>query len=104
LAIDRPANRLYWNDNERKTIESSELDGTGRHVIVNEVPQPYGLVVVGTHLYWTDWQTEALHRADKESGAERIVIRDRLVGLMNIRSVQVNVTINLYIKTAFLYY
>ncbi|KAF4523621.1 hypothetical protein B566_EDAN010130, partial [Ephemera danica] len=88
LAIDRPAGRLYWNDGKLKTIESSELDGTGRHVVVTEVPHPYGLVVVGSHLYWTDWQTEALHRADKESGAERIIIRDRLEGLMDIRSVQ----------------
>jgi low-density lipoprotein receptor-related protein 4 len=85
LAIDRPAGRLYWNDGKMKCIESSNLDGTGRKQILTEVPHPYGLVVVGTHIYWTDWQTEALHRADKDTGAEMVIIRDRLQGLMTIR-------------------
>ncbi|CAB3366747.1 Hypothetical predicted protein [Cloeon dipterum] len=88
LAIDRPAGRLYWNDGKMKTIESSTLDGTDRRLILGDVPHPYGLVVVGTHIYWTDWQTEALHRAEKENGADRVIIRDRLQGLMTIRSVQ----------------
>ncbi|GLH14008.1 Putative vitellogenin receptor [Gryllus bimaculatus] len=90
LAIDRPAGRIYWCDGKRKTIESTDLSGHDRHVIVTEVPHPYGLVIVGSHVYWTDWHTEALHRADKRNGSESIVIRDKLEGLMDIRSVQVD--------------
>lgn len=67
LAIDRPAGRLYWNDGKRNTIESCDLDGKNRRLILSKVPHPYGLVVVGNHIYWTDWKTEALHRADKVS-------------------------------------
>lgn len=68
LAIDRPANRLYWNDAKLSTIESSDLHGKDRKLVINNVPHPYGLVVVGNHVYWTDWQTRALHRADKSTG------------------------------------
>lgn len=68
LAIDRPTNRLYWNDAKLSTIESSDLNGKDRKLIINNVPHPYGLVVVGSHVYWTDWQTRALHRADKNTG------------------------------------
>lgn len=89
LAIDRPSERLYWNDGKQKTIESSDLNGQDRQVIVTEVPHPYGLVIVGNHMYWTDWHTEALHRADKSNGSDQIIIRDKLSGLMDIRSVQV---------------
>lgn len=88
LAIDRPSNRLYWNDAKLNTIESSDLNGNDRKMIIENVPHPYGLVVVGNHIYWTDWQTKALHRADKSSGADRTIIKDKLEGLMDVRSVQ----------------
>jgi len=92
LAIDRPAGRLYWNDGQRKTIESSDLSGRDRHIVVTGVPHPYGLVIVGIHMYWTDWQTYALHRADKISGNDSTIIRGKLEGLMDVRSVQVRPT------------
>lgn len=88
LAIDRPAGRLYWNDGKLHTIESSDLNGAGRKIIITNVPHPYGLVVVGNHMYWTDWQTQALHRAEKLSGSDRAIIREKLDGLMDVRSVQ----------------
>lgn len=37
LAIDRPSGRLYWNDAKRRSIESSDLQGRDRRVIVKEV-------------------------------------------------------------------
>lgn len=89
LAIDRPAGRLYWNDAKLKTIESIHLDGTDRQTVLKELPHPYGLVIVGSHIYWTDWETEALHRAEKSNGSDRTVIRSHLQGLMDIRSIQV---------------
>lgn len=89
LAIDRPSERLYWNDGKHKTIENSDLNGKDRRVIVSDVPHPYGLVIVGSHMYWTDWKTEALHRAEKGNGSDRVIIRSKLEGLMDIRSVQV---------------
>ncbi|RZC38041.1 low-density lipoprotein receptor-related protein 4, partial [Asbolus verrucosus] len=88
LAIDRPTERLYWNDGKLNTIESSDLKGNDRKVIITDAPHPYGLVVVGNHIYWTDWQTEALHRAEKTNGTDKMIIRDKLDGLMDVRSVQ----------------
>ncbi|XP_074041420.1 LDL receptor related protein 4 isoform X2 [Leptinotarsa decemlineata] len=88
LAIDRPSNRLFWNDAKLNTIESSELNGKDRKLVIRDVQHPYGLVVVGNHIYWTDWQTKALHRADKNTGADPTTIRDKLEGLMDVRSVQ----------------
>lgn len=89
LAIDRPSNRLYWNDAKLKTIESIHLDGVDRQTVLTDLPHPYGLVIVGSHIYWTDWETQALHRAEKSNGSDRTVIRSHLRGLMDIRSIQV---------------
>lgn len=68
LTIDRPESRLYWNDAKLGNIECSDLYGKDRKLIMSNLPHPYGLVVVGNHVYWTDWQTEALHRAEKNTG------------------------------------
>lgn len=40
-------------------------------------------------MYWTDWKTQSVHRAEKESGNDSQIIRKGLEGLMDIRSVQV---------------
>ncbi|XP_072942146.1 low-density lipoprotein receptor-related protein 4 [Epargyreus clarus] len=88
LAVDRIEGRLYWNDAKEFTIESSDFNGNDRRVLMKEVPYPYGIVIVGQHIYWTDWKTKALHRADKSNGKEQLIIRDNLDGLMDIRAIQ----------------
>lgn len=80
---------MYWSDAKLGTIESSDLNGKDRRNVLKDVPYPYGVVVVGLHVYWTDWKTKALHRADKINGTERTIIREDLVGLMDVRSIQV---------------
>lgn len=90
LAIDSIEGRLYWNDAKVLTIESSDFDGNDRRVVLSKVPYPYGIVIVGQHIYWTDWKTKALHRADKANAKDGIVIRENLEGLMDIRAIQVD--------------
>lgn len=89
LAIDRTEGRLYWNDAKILTIESSDFNGNDRKTVLSNVPYPYGIVIVGQHVYWTDWKTKSLHRADKTNGKDPIIIRENLEGLMDIRAVQV---------------
>ena len=49
-------------------IETCDLDGGGRRVLVERVPHPYGLAVAGPYIYWTDWKLKAVARADKRTG------------------------------------
>ncbi|XP_048480934.1 low-density lipoprotein receptor-related protein 4 [Plutella xylostella] len=88
LAIDRIEGRLYWNDAKVLTIESSDFNGDDRRTVISDVPYPYGIVIVGQHIYWTDWKTKSLHRADKTNGKDQLVVRENLEGLMDIRAVQ----------------
>ncbi|CAH0397300.1 unnamed protein product [Chilo suppressalis] len=88
LAIDNIEGRLYWNDAKILTIESSDFDGNDRKTVLSNVPYPYGIVIVGQHIYWTDWKTSALHRADKSDPKTSTIIREKLEGLMDIRAVQ----------------
>jgi len=51
------------------------------------VQHPYGLTLLDSYIYWTDWQTRSIHRADKDTGANVILVRANLPGLMDIQAV-----------------
>lgn len=68
-------------------IEASDLNGQNRHTLVTPVQHPYGLTLLGSHIYWTDWQSRSIQRADKNSGANTITVRANLPGLMDIQAV-----------------
>lgn len=53
MAIDHMNARLYWSDSFRKTIESSNLDGSQRSTVLNtDVHQPLGINIFENSLYW----------------------------------------------------
>ena len=90
LSIDLFADRIYWNDAKRKLIESADLTGNERRVIVEKVEHPYGLAVVGDFVYWSDWHERALLRAKKSDGKNRKVVLENLEGIMDLRYADVS--------------
>ncbi|CAI9607028.1 unnamed protein product [Staurois parvus] len=87
LAVDKAGSQLLWADAHTERIEASDLMGRNRRILVSPVQHPYGLTLLGAHIYWTDWQTRKIQRADKDTGANVIVVRDNLPGLMDIQAV-----------------
>ncbi|XP_076032620.1 low-density lipoprotein receptor-related protein 4-like isoform X2 [Oratosquilla oratoria] len=78
---------LYWTDAKTDSIQAINLDGTNRRPIVKDIRHPYGVAVLGNMVYWTDWETKALHRAEKDKGQFITVVRRGLAGLMDIKAV-----------------
>ena len=72
-----------------QVIECADLNGLNRRILVSSIPHPYGLTIAGNYLYWTDWQTKAVHRANKMTGDEVRTVAENLQGLMDIHAVQV---------------
>ncbi|XP_057187146.1 low-density lipoprotein receptor-related protein 4 isoform X1 [Triplophysa rosa] len=87
LAIDRASSQLLWADAHTERIEASDLNGLNRRTLVSPVQHPYGLTLLGAHMYWTDWQSRSIHRADKDTGGNSITVRSNLPGLMDIQAV-----------------
>uniref|UniRef100_A0A673NGJ6 Low density lipoprotein receptor-related protein 4 n=1 Tax=Sinocyclocheilus rhinocerous TaxID=307959 RepID=A0A673NGJ6_9TELE len=113
LAVDSVGRKIYWTDtgtnrievanlngSMRKVlvwqnldsprairIEASDLNGSNRRTLVSPVQHPYGLTLLGPHMYWTDWQSRSIHRADKDTGTNTITVRSNLPGLMDIQAV-----------------
>lgn len=54
---------------------------------MSPVQHPYGLTLLDSYIYWTDWQTRSIHRADKGTGSNVILVRSNLPGLMDIQAV-----------------
>ncbi|GAB6033184.1 Low-density lipoprotein receptor- protein 4 [Chamberlinius hualienensis] len=90
LTIDRPFSRLIWADANTHVIEMSDLNGNNRQILVDNVAHPYGLTLLGDWIYWTDWQLQSIIRANKRTGQDREVMREKLPGLMDIHAVHVD--------------
>ncbi|KAK1335726.1 hypothetical protein QTO34_003519, partial [Cnephaeus nilssonii] len=82
-------NNLGWPNGLTvdKRIEVADLNGASRHTLVSPVQHPYGLTLLDSYIYWTDWQTRSIHRADKGTGNNVILVRSNLPGLMDIQAV-----------------
>ncbi|KAI2662129.1 Low-density lipoprotein receptor-related protein 4 [Labeo rohita] len=111
IALFNEMGYMYWTDwGEHAKLERSNMDGSDRVILINNnlgwpnglaidkassqllwadahTEHPYGLTLLGPHMYWTDWQSRSIHRADKETGANSITVRSNLPGLMDIQAV-----------------
>lgn len=63
-----------------QTLESIDLDGKDRKVVLKDLPYPYGVTVWNGRLFWTDWQTRAIHEASQP----REKLKGNLVSIMDI--------------------
>ncbi|XP_025153783.1 vitellogenin receptor isoform X2 [Harpegnathos saltator] len=53
MAIDRMKSKLYWTDSFYRTIESSNLDGTGRSTFLKtDIYRPLSINIYENSLYW----------------------------------------------------
>ncbi|MEQ2285747.1 hypothetical protein AMECASPLE_035063, partial [Ameca splendens] len=82
LTIDYVDHRLYWTDLDTCMIESTNMQGLQREVIVDDLPHPFGLTQYRDFIYWTDFNLRSIERADKRSGVNRTVVLQGQLELM----------------------
>uniref|UniRef100_A0A803V497 Low-density lipoprotein receptor-related protein 2 n=1 Tax=Ficedula albicollis TaxID=59894 RepID=A0A803V497_FICAL len=74
LTLDYEEQQLYWADANLQKIERCTLTGTNREVIVSTALHPFAMTVFDQHIYWTDWNTRSIYRANKYDGSDQIVM------------------------------
>jgi hypothetical protein len=85
LTIDYTIDKIIWADAKIHTIESANLDGSNRRVILSDnVHHPFSITVFEDKMFWTDWVKECIYVADKFTGKGRSVVRDGLFSPMDI--------------------
>ena len=79
LSIDFTLDRIYWADAKLRRIESADLTGGQRRVVLQQhVHYPFSMVVFENYMYWTDWSKEAVFRANKFTGANKTALAEGL--------------------------
>ena len=76
LTIDQATNRLFWADAKLDKIESLDLRGGTRQLIMSSSTNihPYGLTIDQDMLYWTDWNTKSISRFNLSSGIKEEIV------------------------------
>ena len=54
-----------------------------------EVNHPFGLTLLHNHIYWTDWNTDSVYRADVNTGANVVSMAANLGRPMDIHAYSV---------------
>nr|XP_010969732.1 low-density lipoprotein receptor-related protein 2 isoform X1 [Camelus bactrianus] len=81
LTLDYEEGFLYWTDANLKKIERCTVTGMEREVIVSRVDFPFGLTVYGQYIYWTDWSSQKIYRANKYDGSSLTAMTTSLPSL-----------------------
>uniref|UniRef100_A0AAQ4RSN1 EGF-like domain-containing protein n=1 Tax=Gasterosteus aculeatus aculeatus TaxID=481459 RepID=A0AAQ4RSN1_GASAC len=84
LTLDYDTRRIFWVDAHLDRIESSDLNGKLRQVLVSPVSHPFALTQQDRWIYWTDWQTKSIQRVDKHTGRNKETVLANVEGLMDI--------------------
>lgn len=83
-----PIGRFYWADAKLKQISSADYEGRDLRIVLQSVDvlrHPFSLSIFEDRLYWTDWDTEGVHSANKFSGTGLQDITGGLYGPMTVR-------------------
>uniref|UniRef100_A0A8C1TDN1 Low density lipoprotein receptor-related protein 4 n=1 Tax=Cyprinus carpio TaxID=7962 RepID=A0A8C1TDN1_CYPCA len=84
LTLDYDTRRIFWVDAHLDRIESSDLNGKLRQILISPVSHPFALTQQDRWIYWTDWQTKSIQRVDKHTGRSKETVLANLEGLMDI--------------------
>uniref|UniRef100_A0A671S9X1 Low density lipoprotein receptor-related protein 1Ba n=1 Tax=Sinocyclocheilus anshuiensis TaxID=1608454 RepID=A0A671S9X1_9TELE len=78
LTLDHMESRIVWTDARSDAIYSALYDGTGMIEILRGhefLSHPFAVSLFGGSVYWTDWRTNTLTKANKWTGANVTVIQ-----------------------------
>ncbi|XP_021709286.1 low-density lipoprotein receptor-related protein 6 [Aedes aegypti] len=83
LTLDPDTRRLYWAcQSSPIAIESAEWDGTKRKVLVTADSDnpfvPHAVTLYKDYVYWSDWNTGEIERANKTTGFNRTLVHTNL--------------------------
>ncbi|XP_059387967.1 low-density lipoprotein receptor-related protein 2 [Carassius carassius] len=69
LSLDYDERLLYWADATLDKIERASLTGENREIILSQTQYPFSVTVFQQDIYWTDWNTRIVYRANKGDGS-----------------------------------
>ena len=65
ITIDYQTEKIYWTDIYWGTIQSSNLDGSGWHLLLAGSIAPFSLTINDNMVFWSDWHSIGIHATHK---------------------------------------
>ncbi|KAG1671510.1 Low-density lipoprotein receptor-related protein 8 [Nymphon striatum] len=87
MTLDLVSKRLFWVDAKLKLLNSADYNGENRQVIMSSSPQilhPFSVSVFEDWVYWTDWESENIYRANKFTGEQVETVARSVFSAMDI--------------------
>ncbi|XP_046473466.1 very low-density lipoprotein receptor isoform X2 [Neodiprion pinetum] len=92
LTLDLVGKKLYWVDAKLNKIASCNYDGSGRRTVLYSpdiLRHPFSITTFEDYIFWTDWDKEAIFKANKFTGKE-------VEAITSVRSVQHPMAVHVY--------
>ncbi|XP_017101897.2 very low-density lipoprotein receptor isoform X3 [Drosophila bipectinata] len=73
ITLDLVLKRIYWVDGKLNIISSANFDGTQRRQVLYSseyLRHPFSITTFEDHVYWTDWDKQAVFKANKFTGED----------------------------------
>lgn len=81
ITLDYAMKRIYWIDARSDSIHTTTYDGRDHHLVIRDtetLSHPFSISVFENHVYWTDWRTNSMIRANKWNGTDISVLHRTL--------------------------
>jgi low-density lipoprotein receptor-related protein 1 (alpha-2-macroglobulin receptor) len=82
LSLDFEAKRIYWIDARSDSVHTAFYDGADHRIVFKGsryLSHPFAITLFESHVYWTDWRTNAVVRAGKFNGSD-LRVEDKILG------------------------
>lgn len=80
--------RIYWADARSDSIHTCNYDGNDHHEVISNqefLSHPFAISLFENYVYWTDWRTNSVMRANKWTGGDVMVIQRTLTQPFDIK-------------------
>ncbi|KAJ8961610.1 hypothetical protein NQ314_005912 [Rhamnusium bicolor] len=88
LTLDYTMRRIYWIDARLDSIHTTNYDGGDTHEVMRNhemLSHPFAITLFENYVYWTDWRTNSVVRANKWTGGDVRVIQRTLTQPFDIK-------------------
>ena len=78
LTLDYTSRRIYWIDARSVSIHTTNYDGKDHHEVIRDhekLSHPFAIALFENFVYWTDWRTNNVFRANKWNGKDITLIQ-----------------------------
>lgn len=78
ITLDYVLKRVYWIDARSDSIHTINYNGLDHHLVIKDqevLSHPFSITLFDNYVYWTDWRTNSVIRANKWNGTDVTVIQ-----------------------------